>query len=172
MTSRLSGASLLFAGARTASHRRRIIRSGACQRSSDICEEQSYWAEKQRIRALFRSHRGLAILLAIAVLWTKALMPAGYMIGTSTSSEITIQLCEGGSRTLLLPGKSDHSGQQAKADCPYAGAAIQGLTGAEPLLLALALAFIIALGFAPVRHVARKARSRLRPPLRGPPCLL
>ena len=161
MTSRLSGASLLFAGARTASHRRRIIRSGACQRSSDICEEQSY-----------RSHRGLAILLAIAVLWTKALMPAGYMIGTSTSSEITIQLCEGGSRTLLLPGKSDHSGQQAKADCPYAGAAIQGLTGAEPLLLALALAFIIALGFAPVRHVARKARSRLRPPLRGPPCLL
>jgi hypothetical protein len=44
-----------------------------------------------------------------------------------------------------------------------------GLGGVDMALLALALAFILALGFAPLRP-ARAASTRfLRPPLRGPP---
>ena len=85
---------------------------------------------------------------------------------------MTIQLCEGGSQTVLLPGKADPAGHQAKADCPYASLGMQSLGGVDPLLLLVAIAFIITLGFAPVGFVAPKAPLHLRPPLRGPPTTL
>ena len=39
----------------------------------------------------------------------------------------------------------------------------------DAALLALAFAFILVLGLAPVRHLAFQRNSYLRPPLRGPP---
>ena len=43
------------------------------------------------------------------------------------------------------------------------------LGGADPLIVTLAIAFALLLGFAPVRPPALVRAGHLRPPLRGPP---
>jgi hypothetical protein len=88
---------------------------------------------------------------------------------------VTIAICadaSGGTLThqLVLPADGK-AGNQAKGEgtCPYAALAMAGLGGVDTALLALALAFVLALGFArpPPARAARP--SFLRPPLRGPP---
>ncbi|HIQ17418.1 MAG TPA: hypothetical protein EYH41_05390 [Novosphingobium capsulatum] len=76
---------------------------------------------------------------------------------------------------IAIPMKgepSDSTGKQGKGDCPFSSLSMASMTGADPALLALALAFILALGFAPVRTSHPKRVSYLRPPLRGPPALI
>lgn len=125
------------------------------------------------IRAFFREHRRLAALLIVLALGMKALLPGGYM--PAAGKVLTVAICadaSGGALTqqIVLPadGKTGAHGK-SEGSCPYASLAMAGVAGADAAWLALALAFILALRFAPLPP-ARAARiSFLRPPLRGPP---
>lgn len=134
----------------------------------------------QALRALIHRHRLVALLLVVFALAVKAAVPAGYMVGQH-GTVLTVQICadaSGGtvSKQIVIPqsgapadGKSAHD--KAPATCPYAALGFAALTGADAVLLALALAFIVALGFTAAPPVPLHRISFLRPPLRGPPAL-
>jgi hypothetical protein len=125
--------------------------------------------------ALIRKHllarRWLACWLLAVALLTRMIVPTGFM-PVLANGTVTMQLCTGhGTVEVNLPAPSGKQTPVTKADmpCPFAGLAMPGLAGADPLLLAIAIAFILALGFAPVHLPRAYAPPRLRPPLRGPP---
>lgn len=136
------------------------------------------------LRAFFLSHARMAAGLIALALCMKALMPAGYMLGGETRS-ITVQICAdtlGAKITKqivlagLTYGTQNHANKGAdgaKTDTPCAFAALGhgALGGADPFLLALALLFVLALGYAPQPALAAMRGHYLRPPLRGPPML-
>lgn len=138
-------------------------------------------ARMQALRALTHRHRLLALLLVVLALAVKAAVPAGYMIGQH-GAVLTVEICadaSGGTVTkqIVIPqsgtpadGKSAHD--KAPATCPYAALGLASLAGADGMLLALALAFILALGFATAPPLPLRRISFLRPPLRGPPLLV
>ena len=72
----------------------------------------------------------------------------------------------------MKEGSSDSGGKQGKAECPFASLSMASMTGADPALLSLALAFILALGFASTPNHLPKRVYHLRPPLRGPPAFV
>lgn len=127
------------------------------------------------LRAFLLTHRRLAALLLALALCMKVALPAGTMIGDA--KVFTIQICADASgarltKQIVVPHSGDEDGTGKSAgDCPYAGLAMPGLAGADTPLLALALAFILALGFAPVRPATSRRIPHVRPPLRGPPAL-
>ena len=131
------------------------------------------------LRRLLRDHRRCALLLVALALAIRGLVPAGYMIGGQTTT-LTIAVCADASgaqqfRQIVVPhdGKSGApmQGDHAKDGgvCAWSSLAMGAVAGADPVLLALALAFILALGFAPATVPTPRAFARLRPPLRGPP---
>jgi hypothetical protein len=131
------------------------------------------------LRAFIRDHRRLAALLVALALCIRALMPAGYMLERDART-VTVQICTDGisgehTRQIVIHqqgGKPDKgAADHAKADgtCPWSGLALAALGGADAVLLALALAFVLALGFAPVAATRAVQSPFLRPPLRGPP---
>lgn len=130
------------------------------------------------LRAFFLRHRFAAILLVLAALCVKSLIPTGYMIGQEGKA-LTVQICsdayaDHAVKQIAIPMKEGSGGsglKQNKAECPYSAMSMAALSGADPALLALALAFIIALGFAPSPVRAARRALYLRPPLRGPPSL-
>ncbi|MCW1402877.1 DUF2946 family protein [Novosphingobium sp. MW5] len=130
------------------------------------------------LRALFLDHRNFAALMVGIALFMKALVPAGYMLGTE-GRVLTVEICSDASgghltKQIVIPtdGKS-HEGQtdHAKADgtCPFASLAMGAVGGADPALLLVAIAFILLLAFAPLVLPMRERPDYLRPPLRGPP---
>lgn len=132
------------------------------------------------LRAFLHGHRMLAILLVAMALCVKALVPQGYMVG-GASKTFTVQLCLDGithktvALTIPMDGKSHDDGQSQGKDgghCAFSSLTMGALGGADTPLLALALAFILALGFAPTTPVLRGRPHFLRPPLRGPPAAL
>lgn len=131
------------------------------------------------MRNFLMGHRRLAVLVVMAALCMKIVVPTGFMIGQN-SKVLTVQLCTDGlghaaTAKIAIPMKGDpgdSTGKQGKGDCPFSSLSMASMTGADPALLALALAFILALGFAPTRTSHPKRVSHLRPPLRGPPALI
>ena len=129
------------------------------------------------LRAFLMRYRALSLVLILAALGMKIVVPTGFMIGTD-SKVLAVQICDDTQgnhavKHLVIPMKGgDAGGKQAKADCPFASLSMASLTGADPTLLGLALAFILALGFAPTPHLPAKRPAHLRPPLRGPPVLV
>ncbi len=129
-------------------------------------------------RAFLRNHRSLAMLLIAAALAMKALVPAGFMIGTQART-ITVEICADTvsaklSKTIAIPlaGKSGgETGEHGKAEppCAFGALAMATLGGADTVLIAAAIAFILALGFASPRTLPIRDFARLRPPLRAPP---
>jgi hypothetical protein len=129
------------------------------------------------LRDILLRHRMLAVWLAVLALLMKVAVPAGYMIGTEHGS-ITIELCSGTgpmTMTMQMPGmahhdnKSDHG--KGEQPCPFSGLSAPSLAAADPILLAIAITFIVATVFRiPDKSVVR-APAFLRPPLRGPPAL-
>ncbi|MFN3748537.1 MAG: DUF2946 family protein [Sphingorhabdus sp.] len=130
------------------------------------------------LRFLLRTHYRLAMLLVAFALLAKAVIPAGYMIAPS-SKTFTVMICADGSgdmqsRAIAVPMKpgshddSESSGQAGKA-CAYAATSMAAMGGADAPLLAIALLFILALGFAPTATPQLRQTNHLRPPLRGPP---
>ncbi|MBS0255010.1 MAG: hypothetical protein JSS36_07345 [Proteobacteria bacterium] len=125
-----------------------------------------------RLRVLALHHRRLAALLLAMALALRVLVPAGFMPGGDGQLAMKICADQGSAITLLVPLKGgDHDKGAAKADAPCAFAALgHGLTGAaDPLVLAVALAFILALGFAPARTPRVPAWPHRTPPALGPP---
>lgn len=131
-------------------------------------------------RTALRKHRRLAVLLLALALCAKVLIPAGYMVAQQ-GQVLTVAVCADASgakltRQIVVPmhgEPGDPGATQGKSGgvCPYAGLSMAGLADSDALLLALALAFLIALGFAPAQVPAFRSVAHLRPPLRGPPAL-
>ena len=122
-------------------------------------------------------HRLLAAWLVGMVLLMKMLVPAGYMASASPGS-ITIELCSGyGPQKMVvaMPGmahgpdqQSDHG--KAEMPCAFSALSAASLTGADPLVLAVAIAFILVTVFRIAAGPALPgAPANLWPPLRGPP---
>lgn len=130
------------------------------------------------LRAFFRQHQTLAFGLVALALLLKAVLPTGYMVGAETRT-FTVQICHdasGGASPLklVLPVKSGEReipGKPAQGECPYCALSMVCVGGTDAVLLALALAFILALGFAESAFPSAQRRDYLRPPLRGPPVL-
>ena len=132
----------------------------------------------QTLRAFFHARRRLAILLLAAALAMKVLVPAGYMPGQQ-SRVLTIEICADTmgakiTRQIVVPhagkpGEAQTASAKGSGVCAFSSLAMASLSGADPALLALALAFIIALGFTHAAQVQLRRVAYLRPPLRGPP---
>lgn len=112
---------------------------------------------------------GIALLMKIAV-------PSGYMFG-SENGTITIEICSGYGpmkMTMPIPGmehnrsKSDHQGNEMP--CAFSGLSAPALTTTvDPILLVIAIAFIMATATWFEVVLVTRASAFLRPPLRGPP---
>lgn len=103
----------------------------------------------------------------------KVVVPAGFMPVAGPGQIMVLVCTQFGPQHVAIdvPGMPAKPGDGAKMDqpCAFAGLGLAWLPGADPVLLAAALGFILALSFAAV-VVPRLARTpRLRPPLRGPP---
>lgn len=131
------------------------------------------------LRLLLRSHYRLAMLLVVMALLAKAVVPMGYMVGQS-SKTFTVTICVDGSgemqsRAITVPMEpGSHDKQDASRSgkaCAYSATSMAALAGADAPLLAIALLFILALGFAPAPPLRLPQTMHLRPPLRGPPAL-
>lgn len=129
-------------------------------------------------RALIRDHARLAAVLLALALAVKALVPAGFMLQAGGERFLTVTICSDASGTaqtmrIALPDKpGGHSDMADKAEpCAFAGLGHGALAGADPLLLAAAIAFVLLLGLAPLDAPPARAIPFLRPPLRGPPAL-
>lgn len=130
------------------------------------------------LRTLLLRHRALAILMVAAALCLKALVPAGYMLEAG-HKVLTVAICQdsaGQSVThqIVVPMKGSPAGEAAKhaeagKACAWSSLGMASLAGADALLLAAALAFILTLGFAPIAAPRPRRALWLRPPLRGPP---
>jgi len=129
------------------------------------------------LRALIGSNRiavGLVLALALAM---KALVPTGFMVSTA-SRTLTIEICADSLAQRItkqiVVGDKAHAADIAKADmakkpCTFAAHVVPLLGGADGWLLAGALAFILALGFAPVHRPLLRRAAFLLPPASGPP---
>ena len=131
------------------------------------------------LRSLARKHARLALVLLALALAVKALVPAGYMLSGDSERFLTVTICSDASGSprqmqIALPGKPDsggnHAANAAKAThCAFSGLGHGALGGADPVLLAAALAFILLIGTAPLLPLAARQTPYLRPQLRGPP---
>lgn len=129
------------------------------------------------LRAYFRKHSRLAALLVALALVIKAMIPAGYMLGTQDKI-LTVLICTDASgehltKQITLPGSDKSEGRSKASDvCPYASLSLASLDSGDMPFIALALAFILLLGFASVRIPRLACLPYVRPPLRGPPALI
>lgn len=129
------------------------------------------------LSTLIRKHRFLALWLIAAALVMKAVMPAGYMLGRQ-DKVLTVLICADASgahlsKAITIPGAGKADGSAKSTDsCPFASLASASLGADEAPFVALAIAFMLLLGFAPVRIPRLAGNTFLRPPLRGPPALI
>jgi len=127
------------------------------------------------IRTFLTHHHWLAAGLVAAALLLKVLIPAGFMPGMANGM-MMVQLCTGqGAQTVMMeiPGKAgDHDkgdDKRAEIPCAFSGLSAPTLAAADPVLLAVAISFIIATAFRAFSRPDLRRRVYLRPPLRGPP---
>ncbi len=144
------------------------------------------------LRRLSFDHGMLTAWLIGCALLMKILVPAGFM-PVMTNGIMRIAIC-GGSvmadpmvampmseamhapMSAAMPGmehhpdKPDHQGREMP--CAFSGLSMASIAAADPLLLAIALAFVVTLGFRALPAMVRAVPAHLRPPLRGPPVLI
>lgn len=130
------------------------------------------------LRILLLERRQLALVLVALALCMKALLPTGYMISDS-ARVFTITICSGATgekitKEIAIPakgGSAQHDSDHGKGDaqCSWGSHSMAATGGADAPLLALALAFILALGFLPAPALPLRRASYLQPPMRGPP---
>ena len=120
------------------------------------------------------------MLFCVAALLLKVLVPTGYMID-SDHGRFAITICPGvgsSSVTMAMPemhgqmpdhGNSKDHGK-VEMPCAFSGLTAPSLAGADPLLLAAAISFIVRTVFRTATDTEPAgSRLHLRPPLRGPP---
>ena len=129
-------------------------------------------------RLASHNHAAALLLLALALLM-KLAVPAGFMPDT-TGGEIRLVLCSGygpeqmATMAMPMPGDAHHHDDQRGPDhkmapCGFFGHAAGAMAMADPIVLALALIFIVATVFRRPERRQTIAPPFLRPPLRGPP---
>lgn len=133
------------------------------------------------MRFLTQSYPKLALLLLAVTLLAKAIVPSGYMIGGNFKT-LTVVICADSSGGVItqqlavpikpVPGNASGEGKKDSGTCAFASLSSGSLAPTAIELLAAALAFILALGFAAQAAPHRTAIAWLRPPLRGPPSLI
>lgn len=127
------------------------------------------------------AQRHLAVLICVAALLLKLLVPVGYMVGND-HGRVAIMLCPGaGSTPMPMPmvtsgaggGTIDHGKSQdhgkGELPCVFGGLSTAMLASIDPILLASLIAFVIKLGTPAVPPLTVADPSHLRPPMRGPP---
>ena len=137
------------------------------------------------------AQRRFVVLLCAATLLLKLLIPTGYMIANENGHP-AITICSGiapENMAMAMPGmhddtpdhgkngygktghgKKDHG--RAEMPCAFSGLSVASLGAIDPIQLAALVAFILSAGLFPAMLSARRERSHLRPPLRGPPACL
>jgi hypothetical protein len=132
------------------------------------------------LRSLLTRHRHVAMVLMALALCLKAALPAGFMLSADAAHVLIVTVCSETTGAvkqmqITVPQRHDAPGRAAPAQkdgtCAFAGHGMAALGGADVLLLAAALAFILLLGFAPERAMPPARQAHLRPPLRGPPLI-
>lgn len=125
------------------------------------------------------AQRHLALLLCVATLLLKLLVPTGYMIDND-HGRLTITVCSGvepRTMTMEMPGmhgdmpdheKSKNHGK-AEMPCAFSGLSASTLGAIDPIQLAGFIAFVMAMGIISLALPPPSTRPYLRPPLRGPP---
>jgi hypothetical protein len=151
------------------------------------------------LRSFCYRHIRIAALVIVAALALKALIPAGYMIASADGFAIVPCPTEFGPAAASgpapatphdhhamvghsaamhhvmadpapAPAKSDHGGHAAAQQaCSYAILSLALLPGADPIQLAAALAFVLALWLVFSSSLRQLSPARLRPPSRAPP---
>lgn len=134
-----------------------------------------------RLRNPIHAHARLTLVLLALALAVKALVPAGFMLSATGERFLTVTICADASAMprqiqIAIPDKDGAAGDESKAadkgqPCAFAGLGHGALGGADPALLASALAFILLTAFAAPRTLSLRDMAFLRPPLRGPPIL-
>lgn len=139
------------------------------------------------------AQRHLALLILGAALLLKLLVPTGYMIDAS-GGRLSVIVCPGvvprpaapatpavthgdmaGHHQAMAdhdaPAHHDGPGQhgQVEMPCAFAGLSAAALGAIDPIQLAALIAFVLAIGMAPVVVPTVLRSVHLRPPLRGPP---
>lgn len=134
------------------------------------------------MRAFVRNRPMLAMLLVFATLAVKLLVPTGLMLAPANGI-LTVTICADGmgapeTMQIAIPGQKSgghaDAGKAAKGGdaCPYSALSMAALGGADDLLLADALAFILLLGVIAVALPRLARRSHILPPQCGPPALI
>lgn len=146
------------------------------------------------LRHLIATHRILAFAVVAFALALRLTVPTGYMLSAGNGG-LSVTLCPDGltaasapaamaamhhapahtgtASAAHLPAGHDHEDRsdhdRPDQPCAFAGLSAQWLGGADPVVLAAALAFVarLALTVAPAPIV--RPVTWLRPPLRGPP---
>lgn len=132
------------------------------------------------LRRLLLRHRAVAAALIALALAMKIVVPQGMMIG-GDSRVLAISMCDGIDHAaapmqpvlvkITPAGDNGKSGTHATDHqaCPFATLAHATLGGADPVQLALALAFILLTSLCLRQPLALQGAFHLRPPLRAPP---
>ncbi|MCW4463214.1 hypothetical protein OK349_15990 [Sphingomonas sp. BT-65] len=126
-------------------------------------------------RRFVLDHPRFAAALLVLALAMKLVVPAGFMPVASPGQIMVLVCTQFGPQHVAIdvPGMPAKPDDTAKMDqpCVFAGLGLALLPGADPVLLAAALVFILALGFVAAVPPALVRTPYLRPPLRGPPAL-
>lgn len=132
------------------------------------------------LRRLVRDHRLLAGWLFAAALLMRVLVPSGFM-PVATADGFRIVVCTGvavqpevaAASHAAMPGMTHHDSTPDAPGhdmpCGFAGLSMPSLGATDPVLLALAIAFVLAVVFGAAPPVLVARPTGLRPPLRGPP---
>ncbi len=139
------------------------------------------------VRRLILAHRYLAVMLCLATLALRLVIPTGYMI-SGEHGRFAITLCSGvapqdPSAMMDMPGMHDmgsgdaHHGKskdhgKPEMPCAFSALSAQALGGADLVLLVAALAAVAAMALRVSPRSIVAAPAYLRPPLRGPPLFL
>lgn len=131
----------------------------------------------QPLRRLVASHRLVAGAILALALAMKLVMPTGFM-PTVADGRIVVRMCSGtGPMTMVMTipgleqGKHDGEGHPDRHEppCAFSGLSAPSLAAADPILLALAILFVLSMGVRALAAPTTAAPPYLRPPLRGPP---
>lgn len=137
------------------------------------------------IRSFWRSHALAAALIVLAALLVRSVVPSGYMIARDARGAHTA-LCLGASgaptrdsealaairkvEAIIAQNKAGQDPvQDASQVCPYAVLSLGALPAVDPIQLAAAIVFVLALGFTLQHALVLQRPGFLKPPMRGPP---
>ncbi|MFD1950750.1 DUF2946 family protein [Sphingomonas arantia] len=127
------------------------------------------------LRSLILAHRHIAVLICMAALALKLIVPAGYMVA-SQNGRVTITLCSGVAPAAMPAMHGDMADHEKPGDhgqtempCAFTALSAHALGGIDPIVLLAAIAFVMAAALRPVRTPVRAGTPYLRPPQRGPP---